>query len=55
MVLLPRFAAATRWDEFVQAWYGNRPAPEPPGTPKHVNIFGFFYDIDTGELVALDV
>lgn len=24
-----------------------------PGTPKHVNIFGYFYDIDTGELTVV--
>jgi carbonic anhydrase len=24
-----------------------------PGTPKHVNVFGYFYDIDTGELVEV--
>jgi carbonic anhydrase len=23
------------------------------GAPKHVNIFGFFYDIDTGELTEV--
>lgn len=24
-----------------------------PGTPKHVNVFGYFYDIDTGELTEV--
>jgi carbonic anhydrase len=24
-----------------------------PGTPKHVNIFGYFYNIDTGELTEV--
>ncbi len=24
-----------------------------PGTPRHVNIFGFFYDIDTGDLTEV--
>jgi hypothetical protein len=32
---------------------GGRAIDALPGTPKHVNIFGYFYDIDQGTLTEV--
>jgi hypothetical protein len=32
-VMLPNFAGSTRWDDFIQSWYAELPAPEPPTEP----------------------
>jgi|GEM_PF-3801470 len=31
--MLPNFAGSTRWDDFIQSWYAELPAPEPPTEP----------------------